>query len=503
MGDTYEKKIVKSKGTILASQDYILPQYFVSPIKKDHLRIVSTAAKCTTVLLNNNVCVDAGCLPQSLSSKIKLLLITHGHSDHSKDICNAFTDDDSNVLTIFCPASIAVDIFNMIKHSYQMNKGRRYEVEELSHHLKIYAVMMQKDEYYYDNNDNNDNAYDKTFYKEVITTIRCGDLTEIDIFLDNHKTKTAKYAIRTFPCHHTVDTIGYGVYNVSYRLKDVITIKAGTVIDVTPPKMSADEKKECKKHIKSDNGVGIGISKADIQKNIIIKKLNFDSVNDFIDIVKTYKYTSESGNLELDNSDEIIKTSIVSVPVGQKGYILDNIRRVEILKDITINMKRDTSGYIEGSAIKKILLFCDDYRTDMYGNTKIETHNMYIQPWTMVFGDTSATVFSQKIVRDMLHDFPRIIIESTFLEGEDTLSKIFDKKFSDTNKSKNEKRNLYLRLKDKKHIFLPEITHYFERYPDKQFILMHFSNRYDRETVISKINEINMKYNHNNVFAAV
>ena len=109
----------------------------------------------------------------------------------------------------------------------------------------------------------------------------------------------------------------------------------------------------------------------------------------------------------------------------------------------------------------------------------------------------------------------------TFLDGENELSKInapidnsndsdqdcscnenkTDKKGKKVKIIKNTKRNLYLRLKDKKHIFLPELYYYFNKYDDTEFVLMHFSDRYDKETVISTINNVRLKYP--NVYGAI
>ena len=126
----------------------------------------------------------------------------------------------------------------------------------------------------------------------------------------------------------------------------------------------------------------------------------------------------------------------------------------------------------------------------MDGEICLDIYHQALSPKVMVFGDTAASVFSQKMVRDMVAEFPCVVIESTFLDGEDILSKVGGPKNDDpdlgddgcegcsrshsngnraknaknakTAKNvKNAKRNLYLRLKQKMHIFLPELYHLF------------------------------------------
>jgi hypothetical protein len=114
----------------------------------------------------------------------------------------------------------------------------------------------------------------------------------------------------------------------------------------------------------------------------------------------------------------------------------------------------------------------------------------------------------------MVAEFPRVVIESTFLDGEDVLSRVGAPKAdaedpdlvdgccgsashahaSKKKEKKNIKRNLYLRLKEKKHIFLPELFHLFAKHPDTEFVLMHFSDRYDRESVMAKAVEVQATY---------
>lgn len=493
---TKSKSVFKfKKQTCLSSKDYIIPKHFVKPIKHDHLSIMSVAARGTTVLINPKICIDAGNLPIKLARNVDLLLITHGHKDHIQDFCNPFSDNYGKILIIFCPALNAQDIFNTIKMTHQINKGRTYSTEEISQHLKIYGVIRP-----------NDNTYDginKILCPDtnipIVTLIRVGSIQEIKL------SDKSIYAIKPFHCHHTVDTIGYGIYTWGLKLNKTINIPAGTVSEITPPKMTKADKKEYKS-IKKASKRDKETDETKSSDNFIdhnLNRINFKTVNDFIDCLKI--------------SDTSIKTSITSHKM-ENGFVLDSIRRIEFTEDITINVFEKDKCILP----KEVFVFFKEYATDMNDVQQIDTHHKVLTPHTMIFGDTAITVFSQKLVKTMLSEFPRIIIESTFLDGEDQLSEINNSPNncnnpdsdcdSDCNnetkmdkvmikKVKNVKRNLYLRLKEKKHIFLPELYYYFKKYPDTEFVLMHFSDRYDKETVLSTIDNVRLKYP--NVYGAV
>jgi ribonuclease BN (tRNA processing enzyme) len=496
------------KGTALASQDNILPKHFVAPCG-DTLRIMSTAAKGTTVLDNSTMCVDAGNLPVALAKNVKVLMVTHGHSDHMKDVCNAFHDRDGKVLYIFCPAIMAHDLFCKIRYTYQANKGRPYPAEEILDHLKIYAVVRP--------NDHTFDGQTHVWHHEIDTSsgdpmitghavaelIRVGDIVDID--MDGRD----KCAIRPFHCHHTVDTVGYCIYGSSRRLNRTISIPTGTIIEITPPKMTSAEKKEYKK-VKA---VAVAAARADGTEipdiNLLMGRVNFDTVDAFC--------------AEMQIPDDVIRRDVVECELDS-GFKLESVRRIEFTADVEFDCFDGDSD--DCLLTRAAFMFFKDYEFDMSGELKLDIYHQALTPRLMVFGDTAASVFSQRLVRDMVAEFPRVVIESSFLDGEEILSKIGAPKNDDPDladdgccgasaagagcsgrsatkvkKVKNAKRNLYLRLKEKKHIFLPELYHLFERHPDTEFVLMHFSDRYDRESVLDKADEVRRRFP--NVYFAV
>lgn len=486
------------KRTPLASKDSFIPRQF-TPMLDNYLRIMSTAAKGTTVLIDSIMCVDAGNLPVALAKDVELLMITHGHADHIQDVCNAYSDRDNKILVVFCPAIMASDLFNMIRNTYQANKGRKYPVNEILAHLKIYAVLHPNDTDFENQTHVNMIDVDTNSDKPILTSLPIAELVKVGDLVEVTLGGRSKCAVRAFHCHHTVDTIGFCIYDSTRRLNKSIKIPAGTVVEITPPKMSADEKKEYK------NAKSAAIAKAresgthvpDI--NLLLGRVTFDTVDAFCK--------------DLEIPDDVIKKSIVSRKM-ENGFVLESIRRIEFDADVDFDCFSENG---ECQLPRSAFMFFKDYEINMDGKTVLDIYHQALTPKVMVFGDTAATVFSQKLVRDMIADFPVIVIESTFLDGEDILSKVgvpkdddpdleedhCDSKAHDESKTrtktrtkaeKNIKRNLYLRLKEKKHIFLPELFHLFAKYPQKTFVLMHFSDRYDRESVLEKSDTVRQSY---------
>ena len=512
--------------TPLASQDAIIPRHFVNPIDQDPLRVMSTAARGTTVLLDSRICVDAGNLPVTLARDVALLMITHGHSDHVKDICNAFSDRDGKLLTLFCPESIALDLFDTIKLTHQINKGQQYTNARIAKHLRVYGVrrsssathvnMAPMTESVMDTveppmpitasadgktEDDGSQSYltrhDGDNLIPVVTLVDVGDC--VRVLLGGRDV----YAVVPFHCHHTVDTVGYSIYYSAKRLNDVIRIPKGTVIEITPPKMTAAEKKKysaAKQRAKRGSstvaaaaadasaGASAGGSNA---SNFDLDRINFTTVGNFV--------------RALGIPPETIDMRVVSRTL-ESGYTMNSIRRIEFTSDVEIDaFGSDDSGESKCVLPKEAFVFFNEYGKDMNGRIGLDIYHNVLTPRTMVFGDTAATVFSQQLVCNLMNDARRIIIECTFLDGKDILSRIGeDTRLQDVHtqkKVKNLRRNLYLRLKEKEHIFLPELYQHFGHLADTQFVLMHFSDRYDVETVRDKITEVQRDYP--NVYGAV
>jgi ribonuclease BN (tRNA processing enzyme) len=404
----------------LPSYDTHIPPLFVTPLDDNPMRIMSTSARGTSVLINDEVCVDAGNLPVSIAQNIKLLLITHGHADHIRDICNAYSEDNGKMLYIVCPASIALDIFNIIRYTHQANKGRKYSINQIQKHLCIYAVHSSMDNFKHITQSEFSHEHNCRVERIIAMSILSNMI--VDIY--------DEYSIKAFPCHHTVNTYGYGIYRRTYVIPDIIKIPTGLTVEITPPKMSKNDKKCCR-----DN----------------INRINFDSVNRFEDFCK-------DNGIECDIEYGIVSRKMTT------GYILDNIRQITFNSDCTINVP----------ITNDVKQFFDEYSRNYDKTQGISVHSPDWIPLVMVFGDTASTVFKNKFVKQVINEFPIIVIECTYLEGEETLSKYT---------SKNSKRNKYEKLKDNKHIFLPELYPIFEKYPNKRFVLMHFSDRYTKTVV--------------------
>jgi ribonuclease BN (tRNA processing enzyme) len=491
-------------GTSPPTKDYLMKRQYVNPIPGDPLQIWSWAAHGTTVK-HGQIVVDTAHLTHEMGTDVQLVLITHGHEDHSDGVEKAFRMSDGKILTIICPASAAEDIFMTIRSKFRTYKGVKFSSAQIMKHLRIFAVIKPgSDEY----------AIGTAIVCPIsgipiATTVTVGQIIEIDL------AGRSKCAIKPFHCHHTVDTVGYGIYGSTQRTNRVIEMKAGLTIEITPPKMTGEEKKDyqaaknaVKARIKAVDKLN-DESKVDAMVDHNLHRIDFASVHNFIDA------------MNIDPST--IQMAIVSRPMGDKGYILDSIRQITFKQDVVLNACDE--GGKEHPFPKEAFIFFKEYATDMHGAQKIDTHHPVLTPQMMVFGDTAATVFSQQLVRDMIKEFPRIVIESTFLDGESTLSQIGahsaqndpddssdcddctgcstigrEKSYGNANSmEKNVKRNQYLRFKDKKHIFLEDLVHLFKKYPGKEFVLMHFSVRYTVERVRDTISHLPFS----NVFAAV
>lgn len=441
--------------------------------KIDNMKIMSVAARGTTIRVTDEICVDAGVLPLDIGKTVEILMLTHGHSDHMKDAMNAFHDDNGKILHVFCPASIATNFFTCVKNTYSMFKGRQYTTEEILKHLRIYAVVcsdaISANTLNLIDVDENENII-KT---QIATSVQLNDIVDVEI---SNKTK---YGIRPFFCHHTVETVGYGIYKISSdNLNSKIIIPSGTVVEITPPKMTKDEKND-KKQQKKICGSG--------DLNVNRESLNFNSVHEFC---------------KLNNiPEDTIKTSLVSRDVvnrNNKSFTLNSIRRIEFVNDVVLDAIDDNG---DCSLHHSAFVFFNEYKIDINGNNILNVYHKKYHPHVMVFGDTDVSVFNQKYVCDILNEFPTIIIEATFLDDHQTLSSS-TKKLHDQNDNAKKIKNLYdPKWKQKKHIFLPELIPIFSQHQTKKFILIHFSNRYTNETIKNKIDEVR-KINKN-IYAAI
>jgi ribonuclease BN (tRNA processing enzyme) len=315
------------------------------------------AAKHTTFILDG-MCLDAGWVPQDV--KIRLLLLTHMHSDHARDVMNVVNGNEN--LTILCPASVAIDLFKMIQLNITIQKGRRYSNIEISKLITIYGCKKSNECKYEIESDMN------------IKYITIGKMIRVEL-------KGQKVVeIEHFACCHTVDTVGYMIYEIRKCLSKQINIPVNSTYTIN----TTDDQK-------NDN-------------NQSMKK--FNDVKDF----------SRKYDIELHVS--------VYPKILENGHTLYQ-RLLQFKNEFNI------PTYIDNKCIfsKSDFIFFKKYKINIRDEIKL--------PQVMFFGDTSARVFENKRVLKLIRNAKTVIIESTFLETPEELG---NKKYREHKK----KRHMFL-----------------------------------------------------------
>lgn len=318
----------------------------------------SLAAKHTSFIWKN-ICFDAGWIPQDV--KIQLLLLSHMHSDHARDLMNVVNGNDN--LTIVCPASVAIDIFKMIQLNITIQKGRRYSNKEISQMVTIYGCKKSSTEC-------------KSDIKTDMNVKYIDIGTKIRVQLKGQESVDIEH----FPCCHTVDTVGYMVYDIRRRLSKRIII--------------------------SENGEYI-INMTEDQKDN-----NNQTISKFNDI----KEFSRKYDVEIDVS--------ICPKLLENGHILYQ-RRLRFINGL------DIPSFIDNKCIlsKNDFMFLKKYKISIKDDTEL--------PQIMFFGDTSSKVFENKRVLELINIAKTVIIESTFLE---TQKELGNKKYREHKK----KRHMFL-----------------------------------------------------------
>ena len=103
---------------------------------------------------------------------------------------------------------------------------------------------------------------------------------------------------------------------------------------------------------------------------------------------------------------------------------------------------------------------------------KINVRADKILPSIMFFGDTSSRVFKNRRVMELIRISETVIIESTFLESEQELGP-----------------KEYKEHKKKRHMFLHELVPVMTMNPQTEFLLIHFSARYKKSEILSRIQQ--------------
>jgi len=180
--------------------------------------IPSVAARHTAIEYGA-IQLDVGYVPREIGMNKLLILISHGHMDHSSDICNCIDHSHGERVTIFVPAYCAEPLFIKIKNDMHIQKGRPYTDEEIVKMVRIIGCKRDNGEF----PDQTDVLSGSTRIAELI---KMGDQVPIQL------RGRDRVMIEPFSCYHTVDTCGYAIYELRKRLADVITMEPGSFVDV-------------------------------------------------------------------------------------------------------------------------------------------------------------------------------------------------------------------------------------------------------------------------------
>lgn len=279
----------------------------------------------------------------------------------------------------------------------------------------------------------------------VVELIKMGE--HIDVLLNGRDC----VAVEPFPCYHTVDTCGYIVHNVRKKLTENILLANETVIDV-----NFTEDQNNKKKVKS--------SKQIIKTNESNETDKSNETNKFNDVeIFSKKYGVN------------IEVSIIETVITEKFTL--RTRRLRFPNGLNLKTKNEENECILNN---QDFAFLSKYKVNV-------TQNVLI-PHTMFFGDTCSYVFNQAHTK-ILHNInivKNVIIECTYLENQNEIDPI-----------------KYKKRKDKKHMFLFELIPIFKANPLTQFLLIHFSARYNKNIIHKYINEISSIHNCRNVRAFI
>ncbi len=213
---------IKLSSRARSLHDMVQPHFIsvTTPLHKIQMEGTSIAARHTIVKYRSGaILCDAGLTSFEMGNKCHIILLTHGHSDHSRGVSEIYGHGDRDeVVNIFCPASIASNIFYEIKNRWEMNKGRIYSEEEILKMLRIIAI--RKD------NDTTTTEIIGLNNKIIAEVIPYGQMLLINL------KGREQVGIQAFPCVHTVDTCGYVVSSARQKLANTIKIESNTTTTV-------------------------------------------------------------------------------------------------------------------------------------------------------------------------------------------------------------------------------------------------------------------------------
>ena len=323
------------------------------------IRGIPSVAATQTTFIWKSICFDAGWIPHDVS--LRVLLLTHMHSDHSRDLMNVV--NGNNNIIIFCPASVSANLFKMIHLNISMQKGRMYSYKEISKMVTIYGCKKSLSE------------TTEPIHNMSVTYVIMGEKIRINL-----KGQEDVY-IEPFPCYHSVDTVGYMVYDIRKCMINNIDIPKNKEYIIN---MTEDQKYNKEEHKDKFIDVKNFSEKYGVVLNISIKPITL-------------------------KNEHILHQRILTFPEGMKLSTIDNDNKC-------ILSKKDF-GFLK-----------------KYG---INIRNENIIPHIMFFGDTTSQVFKNTRVKELMSIVETVIIESTFLESPQEMD---DKKF----KERKKKRHMFL-----------------------------------------------------------
>lgn len=349
--------------------------------------IPSIAARHTALRYKQVIQLDAGFVPREIGRNIRIVLITHFHSDHGSDLCNCINDEFR--VTVFCPAYACRAIFNKIKNDMHARKGREYSDTEISKMVRIIGCKRNNDLDQKRFGDSVCLTSDTENDVVIVELITVGD--QIIIETEGRE----RYGFEPFACYHTVDTCGYVIYDCTHRLKDIINMSTNSYTDVnfTEDQIMNHESKQIYKSWEQN-----------------------PKFSDVMDFSKRHNVKLELQIIEtIKNPNFTLKTRRLHFPHG-----LNLLTKNPINNDCTLSSSD--------------IIFLKKYQVNTVYN--------HLIPKLMFFGDTGSYVFNPKTVgyerlMKLMNDVELVIIEATFLEPINAYS---DKKFE----SHKEKKHMFL-----------------------------------------------------------
>lgn len=413
-----------------------------SPKNGFTVRGISEAAKITTLVADKTVVLDAGFVPNELGTNCRVLLLTHGHSDHAKNMYGVITDD--SFPTIFCPQEICQQVWNCIKSNHESTKGRVYTADEMK---KCFTLIGVKDSNKVTKNVeeihtvNTENMTIETV--EIAKLISYGE----SVMVSTNDKGNQRIMIQAFKCTHSVPTVGYVVSNVTDKIADTICLPPGTQI-----KINLDEDR-IKNFRKSNDG---GSSKPGDTKVVDdIEEDRFKDINDF------------SAKYGIKIIPSVIETILES------GFPL-RTRILDFPEGLNINTFTDGKCILQNKQDRN---FFEKY--------EIRYNVDCITPNYAFFGDTDKEVFKSRLVQELISNVKTIIIECTFMEGAGKTP---------------ESLKIYNDRKKKYHMFLDDIIGTANKYKHIDFLLIHFSSCYNNKMDMMKSVFTDVKSRHSNIF---